>query len=157
MSIAAKLVKYAAEELSHALIILAQVDYLGGIPVTVPKPVITSVNAEDMLRLDITRPSSGSGERPGRGSAKRHAISDAARRTFPHQRGNHARIVGRGGRVGYNVPVTELNTASDLAIQNKDQLLEYTLEVTPYFRGWSMERSDHHRRHSTPICIDLPA
>ncbi len=53
MTIAAKLEKHAAEELSHALIIAGQIDYLGGMPLTVAKPVKTSANAEDMLRFDL--------------------------------------------------------------------------------------------------------
>jgi bacterioferritin len=53
MNIAAELEKHAAEELSHALILSNQIDYLGGMPVTVPKPVKTSEKAEDMLRFDL--------------------------------------------------------------------------------------------------------
>ena len=53
MNIAAELEKHAAEELSHALIIANQIDYFGGMPVTVPKPVKTSEKAEDMLRFDL--------------------------------------------------------------------------------------------------------
>ena len=53
MNIAAELEKHAAEELSHALIIAGQVDYLGGMPQAVAKPVQTSENAEDMLRFDL--------------------------------------------------------------------------------------------------------
>jgi bacterioferritin len=53
MNIAAELQVHAAEELSHALIIAGQIDYLGGMPLAVPKPVKTSANAEDMLRFDL--------------------------------------------------------------------------------------------------------
>ena len=53
MSIAAELKKHAAEELQHALIIADQVDYLGGMPTAVPKPVKLSEKAEDMLRFDL--------------------------------------------------------------------------------------------------------
>ena len=53
MAIAAELEKHAAEELAHALIIAAQIDYLGGMPLTVPKAVKTSEKAEDMLRFDL--------------------------------------------------------------------------------------------------------
>ena len=53
MNIAAELEKHAAEELSHALIIADQVDYLNGMPTVVPKPVRTSEKAEDMLRFDL--------------------------------------------------------------------------------------------------------
>jgi bacterioferritin len=53
MNIAAELEKHAAEELSHALILSNQIDYFGGMPVTVPKPVKTSEKAEDMLRFDL--------------------------------------------------------------------------------------------------------
>jgi len=53
MNIAAELEKHAAEELSHALIIANQIDYLGGDPQTVAKPVKTSDQAEDMLRFDL--------------------------------------------------------------------------------------------------------
>ena len=53
MNIAAELEKHAAEELSHALILAGQIDYLGGMPISVPKPVKTSASAEDMLRFDL--------------------------------------------------------------------------------------------------------
>jgi bacterioferritin len=53
MNIAAELEKHAAEELSHAIIISNQIDYFGGMPATVPKPVKTSEKAEDMLRFDL--------------------------------------------------------------------------------------------------------
>jgi bacterioferritin len=53
MNIAAELEKHAAEELSHALIIANQIDYLGGMPAIQPKQVRTSENAKDMLRFDL--------------------------------------------------------------------------------------------------------
>ena len=53
MNIAAELEKHAAEELSHALIISNQIDYLGGMPTVAPKPVRTSEKAEEMLRFDL--------------------------------------------------------------------------------------------------------
>ena len=53
MNIAAELEKHAGEELSHAIILSNQIDYLGGMPTTVPKPVKTSEKAEDMLRFDL--------------------------------------------------------------------------------------------------------
>ena len=48
-----ELKKHAKEELEHALTIAEQIDYLGGDPVTVPKPVKTSDKAEDMLKFDL--------------------------------------------------------------------------------------------------------
>jgi bacterioferritin len=53
MSIASELEKHASEELSHALTIAKQIDYLGGKPVVTPLPVKTSDRAEDMLRFDL--------------------------------------------------------------------------------------------------------
>ncbi len=53
MNIAAELAVHATEELSHAIIISNQIDYLGGMPITIPKPVKTSEKAEDMLRFDL--------------------------------------------------------------------------------------------------------
>src|SRR5690242_3034794 len=53
MSIASELEKHAAEELSHALIIAKQIDYLGGEPTVSPKTVRVSEKAEDMLRFDL--------------------------------------------------------------------------------------------------------
>jgi bacterioferritin len=53
MSIANELETHAAEELSHALRIAKQIDYLGGQPTVTPKPVKTSEKAEDMLRFDL--------------------------------------------------------------------------------------------------------
>lgn len=51
--IAGELEKHAAEELSHALLIAKQIDYLNGTPVVTPKPVKTSDKAEEMLRFDL--------------------------------------------------------------------------------------------------------
>jgi bacterioferritin len=53
MNIASELEVHAKEELQHALIIANQIDYMGGMPVVVPKPVRTSEKAEDMLRFDL--------------------------------------------------------------------------------------------------------
>ncbi|MEK6703660.1 MAG: ferritin-like domain-containing protein, partial [Planctomycetota bacterium] len=47
MNIAKELEVHAAEELSHALILSKQIDYLGGMPVVTPKPVKTSPKATD--------------------------------------------------------------------------------------------------------------
>lgn len=51
--IAGELALHATEELSHALQIAKQIDYLGGKPNTQPKPVKTSNKAEDMLKFDL--------------------------------------------------------------------------------------------------------
>ncbi len=53
MNIAAELEKHAHEELAHALTVAKQIDYLGGTPAVVPKPVKTSDKAEDMLHFDL--------------------------------------------------------------------------------------------------------
>ena len=53
MNIAAELAVHAGEELAHAIILSNQIDYLGGMPTTVPKPVKTSQKAEEMLRFDL--------------------------------------------------------------------------------------------------------
>jgi bacterioferritin len=53
MNIADELAVHAKEELDHALQIANHVDYLGGMPSVVPKPVRTSEKAEDMLRFDL--------------------------------------------------------------------------------------------------------
>jgi len=53
MNIAAELEKHAHEELSHALIVAKQIDYLGGMPAIQPKPVRTSEEAKEMLRFDL--------------------------------------------------------------------------------------------------------
>jgi bacterioferritin len=53
MNIAAELEKHASEELSHAMIIANQIDYLNGMPTVTAKPVKTSEKAEDMLRFDL--------------------------------------------------------------------------------------------------------
>jgi bacterioferritin len=53
MNIAAELEKHAAEELSHALIVSNQIDYLGGMPAVTPKPVRTSEKARQMLQFDL--------------------------------------------------------------------------------------------------------
>ena len=53
MSIAGELESHAGEELQHALIISRQVDYLGGMPTNMPKPVKLSEKPEDILRADL--------------------------------------------------------------------------------------------------------
>src|SRR5271163_3126781 len=53
MNIAGELEKHAGEELSHALIISNQIDYLGGMPSVQPKPVRTSEKAKEMLQFDL--------------------------------------------------------------------------------------------------------
>ena len=53
MSIADELEVHAGEELQHALTIAKQIDYLGGMPTVVPKPVRTSNKAKDMLQFDL--------------------------------------------------------------------------------------------------------
>lgn len=51
--IAGELEIHAGEELSHALQIAKQIDYLNGTPTNAPKPVKMSDQAEDMLRFDL--------------------------------------------------------------------------------------------------------
>jgi len=53
MNIAAELEVHAAQELSHALIIANQIDYLGGMPTVTAKAVRTSEKATDMLQFDL--------------------------------------------------------------------------------------------------------
>ena len=53
MSIADQLELHAKQELGHALIISRQIDYLGKMPTTTPKPVKTPDNAREMLRADL--------------------------------------------------------------------------------------------------------
>ena len=53
MNIAEELEVHAGEELSHALILANQIDYLGGMPCVEAKPVRTSEKAKDMLRFDL--------------------------------------------------------------------------------------------------------
>jgi bacterioferritin len=51
--IARELETHAGEELMHAIKIAKQIDYLGGMPCTTPKPVITSNDPVTMLRADL--------------------------------------------------------------------------------------------------------
>lgn len=53
MNIADELKKHAKEELQHAMTIANQIDYLGGMPATVPKQVRTSEEPDEMLRFDL--------------------------------------------------------------------------------------------------------
>jgi bacterioferritin len=53
MNIADQLELHAKQELDHALIISRQIDYLGKMPVTTPKPVKTSEDPKEMLRADL--------------------------------------------------------------------------------------------------------
>jgi bacterioferritin len=52
-NIAGELEVHATEELSHAILIAKQIDYLNGTPVTTPQAVKMSAKAEDMLRFDL--------------------------------------------------------------------------------------------------------
>src|SRR6202050_5764432 len=51
--IASELELHAAEELSHALLIAKQIDYLNGTPTKTPKAVKLSDKPEEMLRFDL--------------------------------------------------------------------------------------------------------
>lgn len=53
MAIARELEVHARQELDHALTIAKQIDYLGGTPTVVPKPVKMSENPKDLLRFDL--------------------------------------------------------------------------------------------------------
>ena len=53
MNIAGELEKHAAQELSHALIISEQIDYLGGMPSVQAKQVRTSKKPKEMLQFDL--------------------------------------------------------------------------------------------------------
>jgi len=53
MSIARELEVHAGEELTHALTIAKQIDYLGGRPTVTPLPVATPSDARAMLRADL--------------------------------------------------------------------------------------------------------
>jgi bacterioferritin len=53
MNIADQLEVHAQQELSHALILSRQIDYLGKMPTVTPKAVRTSENAREMLRFDL--------------------------------------------------------------------------------------------------------
>ena len=52
-NIAKELEKHASEELDHAMKISKQIDYLGGMPSVVPKPVKTSEDPKEMLGFDL--------------------------------------------------------------------------------------------------------
>ncbi len=51
--IARELEAHAGEELAHAIKIAKQIDYLGGMPCSTPKPVKTSNDPREMLRADL--------------------------------------------------------------------------------------------------------
>jgi bacterioferritin len=53
MAIARELEVHARQELDHALIIAKQIDYLGGTPAVLPKPVKLSNNPKSLLRFDL--------------------------------------------------------------------------------------------------------
>jgi bacterioferritin len=53
MNIADELEKHAGEELQHAITIAKQIDYLGGMPVAQPKPVVLSEDNKAMLQADL--------------------------------------------------------------------------------------------------------
>jgi bacterioferritin len=53
MNIADQLQVHAQQELTHALILSRQIDYLGKMPTVIPKKVRTSEDAKEMLRFDL--------------------------------------------------------------------------------------------------------
>ena len=53
MTIADELENHARQELGHAMVIAKQINYLGGMPTVMPKPVKISDDPEAMLRLDL--------------------------------------------------------------------------------------------------------
>ncbi|MEO8682588.1 MAG: ferritin-like domain-containing protein [Vicinamibacterales bacterium] len=53
MAIAKELEAHAGEELSHAITIAKQIDYLGGSPAVTAKPVKVTDKPEEMLRADL--------------------------------------------------------------------------------------------------------
>jgi bacterioferritin len=53
MNIADQLQLHAQQELTHALTIAKNIDYLGGMPTSVAKPVRTSTTAVEMLQFDL--------------------------------------------------------------------------------------------------------
>jgi len=53
MDIARELEAHAGEELAHAIKIAKQVDYFGGMPIAVPKPVKLSDDPKVMLQADL--------------------------------------------------------------------------------------------------------
>src|SRR5262245_52921983 len=53
MTIAKELEQHASQELQHALKISKHIDYLGGMPTTMPKPVKVSEKPSEMLRADL--------------------------------------------------------------------------------------------------------
>lgn len=54
MAIAQELEVHAGEELAHAIIIARQIDYLGGTPTVIPKPVQLAKEPRSLLRFDLT-------------------------------------------------------------------------------------------------------
>ena len=53
MDIARELELHAAEELTHAIKLAKQIDYLGGRPAVIPKPVVTPASPRGMLEADL--------------------------------------------------------------------------------------------------------
>ena len=53
MAIAGELEKHAGEELSHAITIAKQIDYLGGVPSVTPNVVKQSDTPREMLKFDL--------------------------------------------------------------------------------------------------------
>lgn len=51
--IARELEVHAGEELQHAIKIARQIDYLGGVPGVIPKPVKTTTDPVEMLQADL--------------------------------------------------------------------------------------------------------
>ena len=53
MAIAKELETHAGQELAHAITIAKHIDYLGGTPASVPKPVKNTDDNKEMLRADL--------------------------------------------------------------------------------------------------------
>lgn len=51
--IARELELHAVEELQHAIKIARQIDYLGGLPCVVSKPVLPAIGSLELLRIDL--------------------------------------------------------------------------------------------------------
>ena len=68
--IAQELEKHAAEELSHAIKIAKQIDYLNGEPTNKPKEVKVSDKATDMLKFDLENERHDAGQLSAAGFAR---------------------------------------------------------------------------------------
>lgn len=110
MNIAGELEKHATEELSHALIVSNQIDYLGGMPSVSPKPVRTSEKAKEMLKFDLENETKNYRERVNQcEELGEYAIAEHIREILVDEQDH---LIALATALGEDPPVIKASTAN---------------------------------------------